>query len=429
MPEQLLELYRNEQYDQIIADGENTDRRVQFNEWDFSYYMNSLYKRNRYEDCLLVYKEFHKKFPESDRLDDKMGWAIYYVRIKPFDFEKGNRDRLIEQVNYVMTHSSNTQYSPRWRVAKLILDAIKEGKLGTEFDYHQSNYYLDFFDPMTLSAEERTIAQNDGKERRVASDQECWFSHKTRTLLKLKEYQKCIECCEQALHAIQIFHSNNDSWFYYRKATSLRELGRVEEAKQMIERILTNGFSHWCLNRFLFENARSLDNRDEALKQGAICALADLEHKMRVTFYQEYADFLDTCGMADEATLHRRLVVLLRQENDWKLKSYQAEWEFEERIENMDKGAVLKQLRPFWIEQRDKNKVFMTGSIIRLLGEGKSGFIRADNGEEYYFNVRDILGKCNSINVGQRVKFTLMDKLDKKKNEIKKNAVEIVFID
>ena len=54
--------------------------------------------------------------------------------------------------------------------------------------------------------------------------------------------------------------------------------------------------------------------------------------------------------------------------------------------------------------------------------------IQDEQGGQYYFNAKDYThGKQKPI-VDQRVRFTLVDKLDRKKNEVKKNAVDISII-
>ena len=84
----------------------------------------------------------------------------------------------------------------------------------------------------------------------------------------------------------------------------------------------------------------------------------------------------------------------------------------------MDKAEILKTLKPLWKEWRSAAKSYLTGVVIRVLPEGGSGFIQDEQGGH---------GKQKPI-VDQRVRFTLVDKLDRKKNEVKKNAVDISII-
>ncbi len=89
---------------------------------------------------------------------------------------------------------------------------------------------------------------------------------------------------------------------------------------------------------------------------------------------------------------------------------------------------ILTRLEPIWHEWCTKDKVFLTGTIDNLLAEGKSGFIISEDGKSYYFNARDLQDRKCIPEIGMRVQFTLVDKLDKSKGIVKKNAVEITVL-
>lgn len=67
---------------------------------------------------------------------------------------------------------------------------------------------------------------------------------------------------------------------------------------------------------------------------------------------------------------------------------------------------------------------FFTGTVRRVLPYNNSGFIRSDNGGEYYFNVRDFTHHVN-LRSGIRVRFKLKQRFDHKHNKNRLNAVEI----
>ena len=149
---------------------------------------------------------------------------------------------------------------------------------------------------------------------------------------------------------------------------------------------------------------------------------------MRVKFYENFATFLGSQGMFMEAELHRQLVVLIRKENDWPLKERHKAWEIPEELAAMDKQTVLKELNSFWRKWKDKDKVYFTGTVRKLLGEGKSGFIESDDGKSYYFNARDFQRRNTVPQEGMRVRFTLTDRMDKSKGVVKPNATDIIMI-
>lgn len=295
-PYELKNLFTQGQYDQVVSYWKNPGEVAQFSEWDFKEVMESFYKLKRYQDCLEVYRKCHEKHPESKLLDDTMGWAIYHTKVKDFDFRHGNVSMMLKQVDYALEHSSDTQYSARWFLAKFVVKAVKDEKLSGKQNLRRALQYLDCVNPDILSTEEQRTIKEDGKIQRSASDQESWYSYKTWLLLEVQDYDACMACCDQALRVISNFHNNNDGWFCYRKAECLRSLNRREEAKNCAEKIMQRGFKPGCLLQLMFELEAEAGNNGKALAYAGACALSDPEHKMRVTFYEELADYLERTG-------------------------------------------------------------------------------------------------------------------------------------
>lgn len=421
----LRELYAEKQYGQVVTLWQNPDEVEQFTEWDFNYCMASFYKLGRYQDCLEVYRACHKKYPSCNKLDDKLGWSIYHEKVKGFNFLQGDAKALLRQIDYVFEHSSDTIYSPKWRLARFVVEAVKEGKFNS--DKRLALRYIEKVNPQALSAEEKTIEDKDGKKA-VASDRESWYSIKSKLLLELKEYSECVACCNEALKSVMRFHSNNDGWFRYRKAKCLKELHATDEAKKCGEEVLSRGLRVGCVYQLMFELEVEKENKKRALAYAGKCSLIDSQHQMRVSFYEELANYLECNGESELSMMLRRLVLLLREEEGWPERSRHAEWHLSEEIAAMSKQMILTRLGPIWHEWCTKDKVFLTGTIDNLLAEGKSGFIISEDGKSYYFNARDLQDRKCIPEIGMRVQFTLVDKLDKSKGIVKKNAVEITVL-
>ena len=94
-----------------------------------------------------------------------------------------------------------------------------------------------------------------------------------------------------------------------------------------------------------------------ALKHGSICSITDNSHEMRVSFYLKFAEFLQSQGYEKEATLHCRLVQLIREEREWSEVEMPSSVRMEGEYAEMDKGPVLKELGKFWMEQADRKSV------------------------------------------------------------------------
>lgn len=394
-------------------------------EWDYVFAMTALYRMKRYEDCLQLYREFHHAYPSSSLLDDRMGWAVYHVHLKGHDFKTGDNARYLKQVDFVLRHGKQGPYSPVALIIGQVVRAILSGWIGQKIDYQRANDYLDYLDPKKLPQEERTYQQDDGKMRRLASEQEKWYAYKSKSLLKLKQYDACISCCDQAMAVIRHFHSNNDVWIPLRKIESLIELKRTADAKAALEHLLRGSARHWKIDMLGYRIAVMENDKDAALKHIGAAALMDPNHGMRVQFYEETASFLNEAGYERMAMLQYHLIDLLREENGWKIRQHHFSGTIPEDIAAMDKQATLRELRDFWRTQRDKDKVFLEGQVKKILPSGRSGFIDATDGKSYFFSFADVQSGRKHLTEGSSVRFTLAKRMDRKKNRLSDNAVEI----
>lgn len=393
-------------------------------EWDFIYLMNGLYKNKRYEDCLTTYKACKRLYKECNSLNSKMGWCVYHIYLKGFDFSKHSSGDFFEKVDYVLGNIKDEPYSPVWCIVNLVTKVIVHKIAGNNPDYARANDYLELVKRTNLSREERRVETADGKSVSMASDYETWYSRKTKCLFKMGEWDECIKVCDEGISSITKFHNNNDSWFKYRKAVSMLKLGKFEKSMFVAEEILNSGFKHWSIYQLLYDIAVKRDDVSSAMKYAGCCALTDSKHEMRIKFYKICADFFYRQSMTEAAMLHLHLIVLIKQEQRWKLKE-ENQWKITDEISSMTKKETLQRLQSFWKKHRDKDKVYIEGRISRLLPSGKDGFVKDAAGEEYYFSFRDADCDRRKLLVGTRVMFVLGERLDKKRNIRKMNAIEI----
>ena len=419
-------MFEDQKYSELIELGNNKDNRAEFTERDWRYYLQSLYKQQRYKEFLDKYKEAYKQHPNIEGVDWNLCWALYYTYIRDFDFKKGDINLYRRQITLILDKLQNDKGNvlPKTIVFQFC-KAIKEGFVGESRDFSLIESYLKRINPDNLTKEEQMNTNPKIKTKSFASDYERWYSYMSKALLEQEKYDECIECCDKALDTINKFHSNNDIWFNYRKAKSLREIGREAKGTEIINKTLSSRFSHWCLYEYLFDNAVNSDDGDSASMYGAKCATADKEHKMRVTFYKKYADYLEKHDCVREAMLLHQLIILVRQEEGWREKSYFADWNISNDVRQLRKNDILEELNGYWRKLVDSDKI--AGRIKKIICEGGSGFIVDKNGNEYYFNAKDFKAQRSKMVEGQEVKFNLIDGFDKKKNIKTKNATNITL--
>lgn len=233
--------------------------------------------------------------------------------------------------------------------------------------------------------------------------------------MQLHRYEECLYCCDQALTVISKFHSNNDVWLRRLKIKSLLKLERVADAKAVFKELLTGKFNSWIIYEIGYTIAVAENNQNDALKYIGSCALADNSHQMRVKFYIKSAEFLYQHGFEHIGMLQVHLADLIRAENKWKAQKNQYEWNVIADIAALTKKTVLQELKKFWQAQRDKDKMFLEGTVKTVLSSGRSGFIVGESGFDYFFSMSDVKSNCQQLKSGSKVRFTIIKRLDRKK--------------
>ena len=404
--------------DEIIRLWNDNIDHSDYNEWDYLYTMNSFYKAGKYSECINVFKACESSKKDTKMLRDKMGWSLYHTKLKGFNKDSSDAEEFITAVDYILEICPDvTTYSPRWRAISSVVSAIENNAIEEERDSELIEKYLN-----KVSVKELSDTENNYNNRKLPSERETWYSHMTKALLELNKYSECISCCDEALNSLDKFHSNNDVWFKYRKARSLRMIGKPDQGMEIIDGIREK--KHWCLYDYLFENAAECGDNAAANINAAKCAIFDDEHKMRVRFYQRYAGFLENNGNTEEAMLLRKLILLIYDEEGWNVKSSFKEWPISDKIANMEKPAILQRLNAFWKKYADNDKI--SGTVSNILKEGQSGFIKGADGKDYYFNAKNFKGSRSLLQKGLAVKFVPVEKWDNSKNRMGMAAIEIV---
>ena len=421
-------LYTQKKYGEAIKYATTIEKRENLSEWEYRYLSLCMYRLKMYEDCLNLYKEFHKKYPDSTLLDNTTGWSLFYDQILNFDFETGNRNHYLKQIDFILSHCDDSQYSPKNLVASVVLDNIFNQNLADNINYELADKYLSIINPLALDDTEQVITKG-GKTIKTASDREQWYTRKVKTLVELEKYEECLPYIDEAYNIIEKFHNDSNYWLRYRQAQCYIGLNNTEEAERILTEVLKH-FKHWCIFGLLFDISAAKSDTDAAIRYGSLCSLSDKSHKHRVSFYEKYASFLLYNGYTQEAYLHYKLAEEIRKEEGWKSIKHPEDFSYPENIRTLDKNTVVKELNSFWEREKERGIEFLEGIIEKVLPEGKSGFIRDESGNNYYFNVHDFCTKVKDLNqhVGDRVRYTTVERLDKKKMVMKPNAVQISFI-
>ena len=207
-------------------------------------------------------------------------------------------------------------YNRGYEIAVQKLIKIIYEKPKHQINYELGNKYLDLLSPDKLSDEEKLV-EVEGVPRKLASDKESWYGKKCKTLYALEMYQQCLEIIEETFRNINNFHNRGDKWLRYRQACCYLGLKDYNTANEILLDLLKL-FNHWCIYEKLYQIEKVNENYQEAMKNAAIAALSDREHKLRISMYEDMGDYLKSNGLMLEAEYHYKLVLLLREEEGWK---------------------------------------------------------------------------------------------------------------
>ena len=420
------DLYTRKEYDKIIDVAKNLKIKNNFSEWDYFYYAQALYKNGMYKDCLNCFKESKKRYPDFTIIDGIMCWSLYHDKVKVFDAEMGDKDDLFNIVDFAIKHCKQEQYSAYELIISKAVSIIFSNKANNVINYKLGDKYLSMLKPCLLSDEEQLMSI-DGKERRLSSVREKWYARKTKTLEKIGNYKLCIEIIDEAFNDINKFHNNGSHWLMYRKALCHYHLGNLDLAESILNDEL-KAFKHWSFYDYLFKINRDRGNQELAFQYAALAASYDREHKLRVTFYSEFAEYLNTLGKDEESGLHIKLVELIREEEDWKEDKRFKDYKINDSINDLSKKEVIDKLNTLWEQYKYANQKFIRGEVKRILPNGKSGFISDSMNISYYFQFKNFVKRISEVQIGQKVEFIAAERLDPKYNELKPNAVEIRII-
>lgn len=279
-----------------------------------------------------------------------------------------------------------------------------------------------------LTEEPITYQLQDGTLKEGASRKEEYFSIKTKALEKSEKYDKCIECCKVALESISKFHYDNDIWFEVRKNYCTCMLLNGDTFIGAINELisLSNNKKHWSIYNKIFSCYCKIGDYKNAIIFGAKALISKEPMEMKVTLLCDFAYALEVENYKTEAGNHFALVFQIRKKSGWNISpeiiAKLAEY-------NISDDVIINviYLRSFWIELLRAAEETYAGKILSMMPHGKSGFICGDDNLNYFFKKSSVISGYNKLQIGKKVLFRIIDSIDKKKQVVSKEAVDITI--
>ncbi len=141
------------------------------------------------------------------------------------------------------------------------------------------------------------------------------------------------------------------------------------------------------------------------------------------------ADILKVKGKGDLAQKHIAFIYTIKQTYKWRIPQELMEdiKSFQIDIANLtDLNNQKAELKRVWKYLKFEQQKQYKGKIKIILPNGNAGFIKCENGESFYFNVKEFKNRRDDFKEGTEVTFYLEDGFDKKKNRRVKNAIKVM---
>lgn len=363
----------------------------------------AIYQKKKHDEAEKIYKAAYDEDPEAFTIWDRRfyAWALYHLHIK----NPSSEEELVKSCELI-SELLIQEDTNKVKVCAYTTSMLKI------INYFKDNAYeclkwLDMLNPKLLNSNPKSMNRN-GRISKFYSDKEKWYSLKTKHLLDMGEYEETIKFADEALNELDEFVNNSDIWFKWRIAIANKELDNYDVALKYLEEII-NSKNDWFILKELAEIYSLTEDYDSALKYAIDAALAKGDIKYKINLYR----LLDEIFIAKNMDEYSESIVGL-------IEAIEDDENFVE---------IEKELKERWVEIKFNNQQRSYGTISNILGHGKAGFIKADDGESYYFSIYEIQGDKSKVKEGDYVSFFLEESFDKKKNKKTLNAVNINIVD
>lgn len=385
------------------------------------------YQNKDYEDAKDLYETLYNQKPESFTIWDKRfySWALYQLYVKNPDDETD----LFEAVDMITELVAQEDHSKNDGVCAYTMSVMKLlDYLYKKHDYANLLVWADNLNPDFLSTKTSKFTTNDGREVTTASNKEKYYNWTSKSYQEVEDYDMCLEVSKKALEELTSFTNNSDVWFKWRIARSLREIGEYEEAIEYLKDIYKTK-KDWFVRWELAENYFFEGDHEKSLEYAVSAALSHGDSDKKIKLYSLLEDLLED-DEPEIALKHSYLIYSIRLHNEWGIDE-----ELEEKIEsagldtqNTEYWKIEKELKGYWKDLKFKHQQPNYGIISRIFPHGKTGFVKRDDGESFFFNGFEFKGDPNKYRENVKVSFYLEEGYDRKKDEVKMNAVNIVDV-
>lgn len=391
-------------------------------EYDWWGYSQCLLKLDIYPEALKFSREGLLKFPESAYLKTVYTWSLYHVRIKPEPVN--DRDAFFKSANAIVKlTTADDKYCPFVITVFSVIDLL-------EMDYdqnvHQILEWINKLKPEQLSKTSFAFTNGEGKHIENASDFEKYHAILTKAQQETGQFHACIATATSAYEQIAKFHHGNEVWIRRQRALANFHLKNYSESLTDYQQVLSQK-QDWFLKKELAELYLAMGETDKALVAAMDAADDPGVSKMKVKLFVLIAQLFLTLGRHSEALLHARLANAMREQEGWSDDAEADEIISQcSMVDNLpdDLPSLRKLAAKVWTDNLPQD-TRLTGTISNILPKGNAGFIKGDDGADFYFQTRDINDRRMTPAIGVKVSFVKTVSFDPVRNKPSLKATDI----
>jgi len=234
----------------------------------------------------------------------------------------------------------------------------------------------------------------------MASDYESYLSTKAKYLERTESFDECIVVCDKALAEIKTMHYDNNIWFTRLKALSLISSGKSDEGEQLLESLLKDKKGQkWFIKKELAEVFNDHSDFEKALTFAIDAAMTGEDYPLKTDLFLLLSRIFFRQGKNEEAIHHAKLLLAITQQEDRKVKAdHQNVYQhFQISPEaKLDVGEWLKACKKDWEDHQFGSLQKEEGVIDAIHDNGKSGFIKNNDGTRRFFSMREFTNRKRS---------------------------------
>jgi tetratricopeptide (TPR) repeat protein len=391
-------------------------------------YADTLKKLGKIDAAITICKEIYHKEKDFKYNNDLLCWTLFEKYIK-----KVKKDASIQEINkakrvgefIVSTINQDGKKTAYESTVFKIIDLLKNQK---NINDKELLKWISKLKYDILSDEVIEYNLPDGLSKEGASRKEQFFSVKTKTLIKLGEYEQCLQCCNEAMSILTKFHYSNDIWFEVRRNFCIAMINDGDTFENAVQTILklADRKKHWTIYGQAFECYVKNGDYKNALLVGAKALITKDPIEMKVSLLYDYGLALEKVGDIQNAIEHYYYSYITRASAEWHIPESLKEKVDLYRINEL-LHKDISELRRLWLDYSQRGENILSGKILRIMPHGKSGFITTETNENYFFKKTSIVSGYHCFSEGKPVRFRLVNSFDPKKQIESQEAIDIII--